>query len=182
MGHVKKLVGTRIYLSPHAEEDAEQFYKWRNDLSTTQMLGSPTRVSSLESELEGLKKRNSGPDHHFSILTLEDNRLIGYCGIRDFDHLHQSARVGIFIGDTTCRGKGYGTEAMDLMVGFGFDYLNMHSITLSVLDNNPSAIASYKKVGFREYGRAHEAHRIHGQWHDWIEMEILEQWWREKHQ
>ena len=37
----------------------------------------------------------------------------------------------------------------------------------------------YKKIGFREYGRSHESYRLHGQWHDWIEMEILEQWWRE---
>ena len=69
---------------------------------------------------------------------------------------------------------------MALLVGFGFDYLNMHSIALSVLDFNEQAIASYKKIGFREYGRRHECYRLHGKWHDWIEMEILEQWWRER--
>lgn len=181
MERIKKLKGSRVYLSPQISEDAEALYRWRNDLSLTQLLGSPTRLSSLESELEGIRTRNSGSEHHFSILTLAEDRLIGYCGIRDFNLLHQSARVGIFLGDPDCRGTGYGTEAMALLVGFGFDYLNLHSITLSVLDDNLPAIASYKKVGFRECGRAHESFRIHGQWHDWIEMEILEPWWRETH-
>lgn len=178
MEHIKKLVGQHIYLSPHLEEDAETFFHWRNDLSLTQLLGHPTRVSSLEAERANLRERSAGPDHHFSILTLDGDKLIGYCGIRDFNWLHQSARVGIFIGDTSCRGKGYGTEAMELLVGFGFDFLNMHSIALSVLDYNGPAIKSYQKVGFRECGRCHEALRIHGQWHDWVEMEILEPWWR----
>lgn len=181
MGHIKKLIGKHIYLSPHTPEDAEPFYRWRNDLSLTQLLGSPTRLSSLESELEGIRTRNSGSEHHFSILTLAENRLIGYCGMRDFNLLHQSARVGIFIGEADYRGSGCGTEAMSLLVGFGFDYLNLHSITLSVLDYNLPAVTSYRKVGFRECGRAHESFRIHGQWHDWIEMEILEPWWRETH-
>ena len=182
MKYVKKLVGKQIYLAPHLEEDAQQFYQWRNDLSLTEQLGSPTRLSSLESEKEGIRARNSGEDHHFSILSLDGDKLLGYCGIRDFNWLHRAARVGIFIGDTEFQGKGIGTEAMELLVGFGFDYLNMHSITLSVLDFNERAIASYKKVGFRECGRSHEAYRLHGEWHDWVEMEILEQWWYEKHE
>lgn len=82
MGHIKKLIGKHIYLSPHTPEDAEPFYRWRNDLSLTQLLGSPTRLSSLESELEGIRTRNSGSEHHFSILTLAENRLIGYCGMQ----------------------------------------------------------------------------------------------------
>lgn len=180
MEHVKKLVGEKVYLAPHRTEDAEQLYRWRNDLSLTEQIGSPTRLSSLESEIDGIKSRNSGGDHHFGIFSLEDDTMLGYCGIRDFNWLHQSARVGIFIGDTKNQGKGYGTEAMALLVGFGFDYLNMHSIALSVLEFNERAIASYKKIGFREYGRSHESYRLHGQWHDWIEMEILEQWWRER--
>lgn len=178
MERIKKLVGQSVYLSPLQAEDAEQLFCWRNNLSLTQQLGSPTRLSSVESEVERIRQYNSGEEHHFGIISLEDDMMLGYCGIRDFNWLHQSARVGIFIGNTENQGKGYGTEAMELLVGFGFDYLNMHSITLSVLDFNEPAIASYKKIGFRECGCSHESYRLHGQWHDWIEMEILEQWWR----
>lgn len=180
MEHIKKLIGQKIYLSPLQAEDAPQLCRWRNDLSMTQQLGSPTQLSSIESEVERIRQYNSGEEHHFGIFSLEDDTMLGYCGIRDFNRLYQSARVGIFIGDTKNQGKGYGTEAIALLVGFGFDYLNMHSIALSVLDFNERGIASYKKIGFREYGRRHEAYRLHGQWHDWVEMEILEQWWRER--
>ena len=134
MEHIKKLIGQKIYLSPLQAEDAEQLCRWRNDLSLTQQLGSPTQLSTIESEEERIRQYNSGEEHHYGIFSLEDDTMLGYCGIRDFNRLYQSARVGIFIGDTKHQGKGYGTEAMRLLVGFGFDYLNMHSISLSVLD------------------------------------------------
>ncbi len=180
MEHIKKMIGQKIYLSPLQAEDAPHLCRWRNDLSMTRQLGRPTQLSSVESEEARIRQYNSGEEHHYGIFSLEDDTMLGYCGIRDFNRLYQSARVGIFIGDTKHQGKGYGTEAMALLVGFGFDYLNMHSIALSVLEFNERAIASYKEIGFREYGHRHEAYRLHGKWHDWIEMEILEQWWRER--
>ena len=45
MEHIKKLIGQKIYLSPLQAEDAEQLCYWRNDLSLTQKLGSPTQLS-----------------------------------------------------------------------------------------------------------------------------------------
>ena len=52
MEHIKKLIGQKIYLSPLQAEDAPQLCRWRNDLSMTQQLGSPTQLSSIESEVE----------------------------------------------------------------------------------------------------------------------------------
>ena len=67
MEHMKKIVGEKVYLAPHRTEDAEQLYRWRNDLSLTEQIGSPTRLSSVESEIDGIKSRNSGEGHHFGI-------------------------------------------------------------------------------------------------------------------
>ena len=64
MEHIKKLIGQKIYLSPLQAEDAPQLCRWRNDLSMTQQLGSPTQLSSIESEVERIRQYNSGEEHH----------------------------------------------------------------------------------------------------------------------
>lgn len=60
-----------------------------------------------------------------------------------------------------------------LLLDFGFKYLNLNNIDLQVFDFNKNAIDCYKKVGFKEYGRRHEAYYCGGKYHDVIYMEIL---------
>ena len=70
---------------------------------------------------------------------------------------------------------------MKLLLDFGFKYLNLNNIDLQVFDFNKNAIACYKKVGFKEYGRRHECHFLDGKYHDSVSMEILEDDFRNIH-
>jgi RimJ/RimL family protein N-acetyltransferase len=79
----------------------------------------------------------------------------------------------MFIGDEKHRNDGYGTEALKLAVGFGFDVLNLNNIELKVYDFNERAAKSYLKVGFKEYGRRRQAYYLNGEYHDVICMDIL---------
>ena len=79
MKYFKKLVGERVYLSPMNIDDAETYVKWFNDFNVTDGLGSSCRLTSLESEKEWLRQ-NSG-QYQFAIVKLEDDILIGNCGI-----------------------------------------------------------------------------------------------------
>ena len=80
----------------------------------------------------------------------------------------------IFIGEEENRSKGYGTEALKLLLDYGFNYLNLHSIMLCVMSFNERAIACYKKVGFKEAGRLRENYFLNGKYHDVVYMDILE--------
>lgn len=60
------------------------------------------------------------------------------------------------IGEEENRNKGYGTETLKLLISYGFDYLNLNNIMLSVYSFNGNAISCYKKVGFKEIGRRRE--------------------------
>jgi len=175
MKYVKKLVGKRIYLSPMSVDDAETYVKWLNDFETTDGLGSSSRVISLEDEKEWIK--NNAGNYQFAIVRLEDDTLLGNCGFNEINHLMQNAVVGLFIGDEENRNQGYGQEALDLLLEYGFQYLNLNNIMLKVFSFNERAIQCYKKVGFKEIGRRRQSYFLKGKFYDDVYMDILREEW-----
>lgn len=171
MKYFRKLVGKRIYLSPMNLEDAEIFAKWQNDLEVTNALGNSTGVMSLENEKEWLK--NNIDKHVYAIVTLEDDRLIGNCGFQVLDQARRCGEIAIYIGDEEYRNKGYGTEALKLLLDFGFDYLNLQNVILKVFSFNERAIRCYKKVGFKEIGKRRQSYYLKGTYYDELYMDIL---------
>lgn len=172
--YFKKLESERIYLSPMTIEDAEDYTKWMNDRRVTDNIHSTAKVITSMNEKEWIEKITSRGGHTFAIISKDNNKLIGNCGLMDTIYTDGTATIGIFIGEEEYRGKGLGTEVIDLLLDFGFNNLRLHNINLAVFDFNEPAIKCYKKLGFKEYGRRHESYYLDGKWHDEIEMEILE--------
>jgi RimJ/RimL family protein N-acetyltransferase len=85
--------------------------------------------------------------------------------------------VGIGIGEAEYRGKGYGTDAMQVILGFAFRELNLHRVSLSVFEYNPRAIRSYEKAGFRHEGRLRAEINRDGRRWDVLMMGILRTEW-----
>ena len=132
MKYFKKIEGEKVYLSPMNLEDIEKYVKWMNDFSTTDGLGSSSKVTTFESERAWLINNMDKKEQQFAIVLKETDKLIGNCGFVDINHLHQKGEVGLFIGEEENRSKGYGTEALSLLVEYGFNYLNLKNIMLKV--------------------------------------------------
>lgn len=175
MKYVKKLRGARVYLSPMCAQDAQQYYEWLNDPAVTDGVGTTANVMSLEGEQRWLAE-NAG-DYQFAIVLEEGDRLIGNCGIKEIDWKRRCGEVGLFLGNEADRGKGYGKEVLRLLLGYCFETLNLHNVQLHVFSFNARTIAAYKSAGFREAGRRREAYFLHGEWHDELAMDILQQEW-----
>lgn len=177
MHYFKKLVGERIYLSPKSceEEDIIKFTEWMNDFEITDYIDNSSMSFSYESEKEWIiaSAKKSSPGN-FNIIDLETNELIGSVGLDKIKDVSRSAVLGIFIGNDNYRSNGYGTEAIKLLLEYGFKYLNLHSIKLTVLDVNARAYKCYIKCGFKETGRDRETMYLNGKYHDVIHMDILE--------
>lgn len=175
MKYFKKIVGDRIYLSPRNTEDVEKFTKWMNDFEITDYIGRSGSLMSLSGEKRYLEN-DDNPQGVFSIVTLKDDKLIGSIELKGVNNvnIHRKATLGIFIGDKEYQDKGYGTEAIRLILEYGFRYLNLHSINLHVFDFNKRAQKCYEKCGFKEVGRSREDIFINGKWYDTITMDILE--------
>ena len=172
MKYFRKLVGDRIYLSPRNSEDVEKFKEWLNDFETTDYLGRSGILTTLDGEKNYLEK-NSSPEASFVIVTIEENKMIGTVSLESINHINRCATLGIFIGNKDFRSKGYGTEAIQLILEYGFKYLNLKNIKLDLMEFNEGALKCYKKCGFKEYGRRRKCNFVDGKYYDSIEMDIL---------
>lgn len=177
MQYYKKLVGDRIYLSPKgvSEEGVQKFTEWMNDFEVTDYTGRSGQITTLVGEKEYLE--NSARDtenRNFDIVELNDNKLIGTLGLEHINWIERSAELGIFIGDKAFRSNGYGTEAIKLLLEYGFKYLNLHSIRLSLLAINERAHKCYLKCGFKDTGYSREEIFINGKYYNKLHMDILE--------
>jgi RimJ/RimL family protein N-acetyltransferase len=171
MKYFPKVVGERIYLSPISLEDVERYTAWLNDLSTTRYLTLASAQVTLQGEQEAiaaLAKKQS-----YAIIEKGSDELLGNCGLFEIDPVHRSAEVGIFLGDDSRRGGGYGTEALRLLCDYGFNVLNLRSIHLRTYAYNDRAVASYRKVGFKDAGRYRKAHFYAGEYYDVLFMDLL---------
>ena len=140
--YFKKLIGKKCYLSPIDVNDAEKFTEWLNDMEILVNLQLYGGVISLENERTFLSDLSKS--HNYSIIDLETNELIGNCGFLDIDHINQTSEVGIFIGNKKYWNKGFGTEALSLLVDYGFKALNFHNIMLRTYEFNKGGIRCYE--------------------------------------
>jgi len=169
--YFKKLNGKKCYLSPINTNDASKFTEWLNDLEVTENLTLYPNEICLENEKGFLEKL--AKDHNYSIIDINSNELIGNCGFVDIDNINQTAEAGIFIGNKTFWNRGYGTEALCLLMDYGFKALNLHNIFLRVYSFNKRAVKTYEKIGFKYIGRKREAIFRNFKRHDLIFMDIL---------
>lgn len=178
--YYKKVEGERIYLSPMCTEDAEKYTKWMNDFKVTDGINNSNKLITLESEKKWLEENSKTSNYNFSIIKKENNELIGNCSFHDYDKFYGTATVGIFIGEEENRNKGYGTETLKLLISYGFDYLNLNNIMLTVYSFNENAINCYKKVGFKEIGKRRNAVMLKNKRYDIIYMDIIrEEYYKE---
>jgi RimJ/RimL family protein N-acetyltransferase len=108
-------------------------------------------------------------------------RAIGHARLHQLDIANRRARYAIGIFDPTCWGRGFGTEATTLILGYAFNVLNLHRVDLRVLAYNQRAIRAYAKAGFVQEGIEREGTWIAGRWESDVWMSILEQEYRALH-
>ena len=172
MAHYKRMVGEKVYLSPISTEDMDLFMKWVNDPEIGHTTTFHSRVISLTQEVEFVDSMAKG-GNTFSIVTLDGDRVIGNCSFFRVDNINRSAEVGIMIGEKDLQGKGYGTDALRLLVKFGFENRNYNSIFLRVNAYNTRGIACYERVGFKKQGVHRQAIIRGNRKYDMIYMDIL---------
>lgn len=172
MSYYQKLVGERLYLSPISDDGLELYTSWVNNLETTLNLQLAAGIISRDKERDMLQKLQDG--YNFSIVLKEGDQLIGSCGLMDVDLIQSRGEMGIFIGEKSQRGKGFGGEAIGLLLSYAFHLLNLHNVMLRVRSFNEVAQRCYRKLGFREIGRRSECVCIGGRYFDEIYMEMLD--------
>jgi diamine N-acetyltransferase len=170
------IYGERIRLRAITRSDLPFFVEWLNDPEVTRGLMHflPFSTEDEEAWFEGMSK-TPREEHPLMIdICSEDGwEPIGDCGLLNIDWRIRQAEFGIVIGAKQHWNKGYGTEALNLVIQHGFNTLNLNRIYLRVYANNPRAMRSYEKAGLSIEGRLRQAHFDDGQYIDVIMMSIL---------
>jgi diamine N-acetyltransferase len=171
---ILNIKGDLVALGPLRREHIPLYLRWINDFGTTRNLGLPPRPMTLEEETTWYERAAIDDARvGFTIYERATGRAIGNCGLHEVDLPNRRTLVGIMIGEPEARGRGYGTEAMRLLLDFAFTALGLHSVMLMVFEYNGAGLRCYQKVGFREVGRRRESRWYNGRFWDEIYMDIL---------
>ena len=173
------LRGERVWLRPIEPEEIVANSATAGDAEVGHFLGvkTPQSRASAErfaTEILSVVGQTGFP---YAICLLDGDLSIGTVFLRDVDRVNGSGVVGIFLGDRRYLGQGYGTDALNALVDFGFGELRLERIELEVFDFNLRAIRSYAKAGFKTDAILRHARFHRGAHHDVHIMSILRDDW-----
>lgn len=169
------LKGKHITLRAIEREDLPLLAAYNNNLDVELAGGGdpplPQSLARLQAEFDQDAAKGGRNRTHFAIET--DNKFIGQCSLFNFDHVAHTCELGIAIGDKEYWGRGYGREAVALLIDYGFRHHNLHRIFLRVNGRNERAIKAYQACGFIEEGRLRQHVWSNGRYDDLLYMGII---------
>ncbi len=171
--------GERVWLRPVEPSDVIADSGLAGDAEVGHFLGAkvPMSRASAERFATEILAQVGQTSYPFVICLLDEEQGIGTVFLRGVDKVNGSGVVGIFIGDRRYLGQGYGTDALNALVDFGFGELRLERIELEVFDYNLRAMRSYEKAGFQTDAVLRRARFHRGTHHDVHLMSILRDDW-----
>lgn len=170
------------------EKDPQIESKWTHDSDFMRLYGiDPARPMSpamVKKKYEKLEKEieESKNIFYFTIRAREDDRLIGKAIISRIEWSNGNGWIELGIGSADDRRKGYGAQALQLLLRFAFVELNLYRVTARVQEYNEAAIALLKKFGFTEEVRRRQAlERDNRRW-DLLVFGLLKDEWAKQAQ
>lgn len=166
------IIGEKIYLRPVELTDVELFCRCANDPEVRYFffIAFPTNTIRQKEFIESLYKEKDLI--FFTIVTKEEDVPIGQTAFHRIDLISRAAIFSIII-EPPYWSKGYGSEAVKLMVDYGFNTLNLNRIQLHVWSENERAIKAYLKAGFKKEGVLRQAMYHNNKYCDFWVMAIL---------
>ncbi|HEY0168484.1 MAG TPA: GNAT family protein [Jatrophihabitans sp.] len=167
------LFGKLVTLRALTDADLPRLTEFKNDVEVELFGGGdPPRPRSFEVVRAAYEEEAKDKERqNFAIEA--DGVFIGECGLHNVNRRDGTAEVGIGIGDRAYWGRGYGREALTLLVDYGFRMQNLRKIWLETHGGNERAIRSYRAVGFVEEGRQREQVWSGGRYEDTVLMGLF---------
>ena len=173
-----RIEGAKVVLRRHMAANIGAFRRWYSDPEVARLARYQDTPMREDEVTRFFQVRALGPESlTMAIHERATDRLVGTCAFSQLDGENGSAMYHITIGEKDVWGRGYGTEATQLMVDHAFGTLGLHRVALSVFEFNERAIRAYARVGFLTEGRAREAVWRDGRWWDELAMSVLAPEW-----
>ncbi len=175
------IIGKRVRLRAAERSDLPRFVQWLNDPEVIPGLLIVTPLSFAQEELWFSRVLSAPPEEApmvIEVFTTDGWLPVGNVGLHKISWREREAELGIVIGEKEYWSKGYGGDAIRLVLGYGFNQLNLNRIFLRVHADNTRAIHCYEKVGFVHEGRLRQAHFKDGAYEDVLVMGVLRSEWK----
>jgi RimJ/RimL family protein N-acetyltransferase len=172
-------VGNNVKLTSIKESDITSLEDWFNDVYFLRHYDILPAVPMSKKQLENLLKYYEDSEERciFAIRKVQTNELIGITGFDNIIWSNGVATLYIGIGNKSARGKGFGKEALNLLIDYGFNELNFHRIQLNVISYNTNAIKLYESLGFIKEGVCRELIFRDGNRYDLFQYGLLRTEW-----
>ncbi|MRX56533.1 aminoglycoside 6'-acetyltransferase [Bacillus sp. HMSC76G11] len=167
------LQGENVYLRPFKKEDFDMIFHNVQDKEIRRLTGTQTffTMGKIEKAYESFALDKTRMD--LVIAMKETDEAIGDLALLDIDLLNRNASIRIALNEEKHRGRGFGTEALRLILQHGFHNLGLYRVGLNVYHYNERAKRSYEKLGFKQEGVIRGELFYDGDFHDNILMGVL---------
>jgi RimJ/RimL family protein N-acetyltransferase len=168
------LPGYRVRLRPIRLDDVDAIMTWINDPEVTKNFAGMSSEITREQELAFLESiLASETDRLYAIEDFE-GRYLGNAGIHKIYWPARNGRLGIVLGARDARGRGLGSEALNLLCAVGFRELGLHKLWLVHYATNERMRHVARKLGFVEEGVLRDEYFHRGEFHDMVRHSLLE--------
>lgn len=175
-GKTRLLEGEKVYLIPIEDHHLEEYYEKLSNSSFESDKNTGSKIiitkAGVKNYISKICDDSSRID--FFIVSKENDEIVGEVVINEIDWKNRSANTRIAIFQEKDLNKKYGSEAMSLVLNYGFGMYNLHRIELQVYSFNKRAIHVYEKLGFKREGVLRDYLYFDNEYHDAIVMSILE--------
>jgi RimJ/RimL family protein N-acetyltransferase len=176
--NTKLFIGDRVKLTAPREDDVEIMVKWGEDAEYLRNVDTDMALPKTKEDWAEEGSTGSNTSVYFRLRTIEQDELIGFAVIHSIEWNNRAGVLAIGIGQAQHRTKGYGTDALKLILRYAFHELNLDRVGLEVIDYNKGGIKAYEKVGFQLEGRKRSMVYRDGKRFDVIVMGILREEWQ----
>jgi len=161
------IAGEHVILRAFERDDVERCYRWMNDPNIVRTLKTRYPIA-FQGEVEWLERAmNPGPnERHFAVERKDDRTHVGNASIHDIDWISRAGSFGLFIGDPAAWNRGFGGDAIQTLVRFAFDEMNLVKLRINVFDYNERAKHVLEERGFTQEGRLVRDFYREGAYHD----------------
>jgi len=167
------ILGENIYLDAVRYKDLEKILFWRNNPIVYQWFyeHEPTAIEQQIKWYENILTKND--EKFWSINLLRTGEIIGVIGLIHIDWRNRKAEFGrFFIFPQEYIHIGLGKEALQLLIDYFFNHMNMHKLYCDTFSDNIPAIKLYEKIGFVQTGLFKEHIYRKGKYEDLIYFEL----------
>lgn len=167
-----------ITLKPMKPLEIKLLHKWLKDPEVNHYWygkdKTPVTLRELKKDWKSCYFTNKHPEKGRCFLIQVKNKPIGMIAYNKINKTTKSAEIDILIGDKNYWNKGYGTKAIKLFIPFVFKKLKLHRVWICSKADNPRAIKTYLKAGFKKEGVLRDGDFYEGKFVDVVLFSILE--------